>query len=227
LYYNSQNKGFPAYRGPFEYVRALKSRLVDHHRDPPAIIRAVNCSDVFHPDLKAKHRDKIFKIIHLAPQNIYQILTKRPEAAAQYFAHREVPDNCWLGVSVENKDYVYRIAQLQTIGAFTLFVAFEPLIGFTGNIDLRGINWAYVGGEMGGKKSRRMELDWVMDIKRQCDEQSVPFTFKQWGRWSQAGWDMGYKTSTKLYGREVDEMHIAVKRTQKKMHRLVQFTLKG
>ena len=46
-------------------------------------------------------------------------------------------------------------------------------------MDLSGIDWVIVGGE-NGRKARPMLENWVLDIKSQCAEQSVPFFFEQW-----------------------------------------------
>jgi len=48
------------------------------------------------------------------------------------------------------------------------------------NLDLTGVDWAIVGGES-GFKSRRMDSEWVLSIKNECDQQGVSFYFKQWG----------------------------------------------
>ena len=45
---------------------------------------------------------------------------------------------------------------------------------------MRGIDWVIVGGES-GPKSRFMDPDWVRIIRDKCNEQEVPFFFKQWG----------------------------------------------
>lgn len=37
-----------------------------------------------------------------------------------------------------------------------------------------------MGGES-GPKSRLMEKDWVIDIKKQCKKAKAAFFFKQWG----------------------------------------------
>lgn len=43
-----------------------------------------------------------------------------------------------------------------------------------------GIAQVSVGGES-GNEARVCDYDWVLDIKRQCDEKNVPFTFHQTG----------------------------------------------
>jgi protein gp37 len=48
------------------------------------------------------------------------------------------------------------------------FVSFEPLLGSVGKIDLKGIDWAIVGGES-GPHSRPMAEEWAIEIRDQND----------------------------------------------------------
>lgn len=73
-----------------------------------------------------------------------------------YFATRKVPDNAWLGVSVEDKKYGKpRIKDLVAIKANTRFISAEPLLEDLGVLPLKGISWVIVGGES-GKGARPM-----------------------------------------------------------------------
>jgi protein gp37 len=56
----------------------------------------------------------------------------------------------------------------------------EPLIAPVGKLDLDGISWVIVGGES-GPRARPIDLEWVRDVRDQCQQQSVAFFFKQWG----------------------------------------------
>ena len=55
-----------------------------------------------------------------------------------------------------------------------------------GKIDLTGIHWVIVGGESGAN-ARPMIKEWVLNVKKQCEEQNVAFFFKQWGAWGADG----------------------------------------
>lgn len=48
------------------------------------------------------------------------------------------------------------------------------------------LDWVIVGGES-DPNARPMKKEWVLNIKRQCDEQGVPFFFKQWGTYGEDG----------------------------------------
>src|SRR5262249_3767196 len=86
----------------------------------------------------------------------------------------------WMGVSVESEDYLYRIDHLRRTKAQVKFLSIEPLLGPLGKINLRGIDWVIVGGES-GPGARRMDGEWVKDIRNQCLKAGVAFFFKQWG----------------------------------------------
>jgi len=117
------------------------------------------------------------------PQHIYQILTKRDNIMYDYFSDRQIPDNIWLGVTVENNKYKYRIETLKRIPAKIKFISFEPLLSSIDELDLSNIHWVIVGGES-GNKAREMKCKWVDEIFYECKKQNIPFFFKQWGTWS-------------------------------------------
>jgi len=110
----------------------------------------------------------------------FQVLTKRSERLAELDEALEWAPNIWMGVSVENADYVGRIDHLRATRAHLKFLSLEPLLGPLPNLDLRGIHWAIVGGES-GPKARPIREEWIVDIRDQCERAGVAFFFKQWG----------------------------------------------
>jgi len=86
-----------------------------------------------------------------------------------------------MGVTIENNDYVARANDLRIIDAAIKFLSLEPLLGPIPNLDIKGIDWVIVGGES-GPRARPMQEQWVLDIKKKCDNKhKIPFFFKQWG----------------------------------------------
>jgi protein gp37 len=87
--------------------------------------------------------------------------------------------NLWLGVSIENRQFVHRADLLRETPAAVRFISAEPLLGplvagpshvHEGNeLDLTGIDWLIVGGES-GPKHRSMREDWVCDLRDACLE---------------------------------------------------------
>jgi protein gp37 len=85
-----------------------------------------------------------------------------------------------MGVSVESEKYLHRIDCLRQTGARVKFLSLEPLLGPLYEMNLRGIDWAIVGGES-GPGARTVEAGWITDIRDQCVRAKVAFFFKQWG----------------------------------------------
>lgn len=143
-------------------------------------------SDIFHEDVPFEFVDKIMNTISRTPQHRYQILTKRAERMAEYFKRHLIPNNVWLGVTIECKNTKSRIDFLRHLGATVKFLSCEPLVEDLGEMDLNGIDWVIVGGES-GPKARPMQPEWVINIKQQVEHQGAAFFFKQWGTWGSDG----------------------------------------
>jgi protein gp37 len=116
-----------------------------------------------------------------ATEHIYQILTKRSKRLLELSPYLNWTPNIWMGVSVENQNFTYRIEDLLKTEAFVKFLSIEPLIGKITNIELNGIDWVIVGGES-GRKARPIKKEWVDIIKMKCNFLKIPFFFKQWGK---------------------------------------------
>ena len=137
-------------------------------------------SDLFHKKVSFGFISKVFEIVCHTPQHEFQILTKRSQRLVELSSELPWPANVYIGVSVENADYVGRIDDLRQIPAAIRFLSLEPLLGPIPNLNLDGIDWVIVGGES-GPHSRPMQAEWVTDIRDQCLTADVPFFFKQWG----------------------------------------------
>ncbi|NJM52899.1 MAG: phage Gp37/Gp68 family protein [Blastocatellia bacterium] len=174
------------------YEDAFKFKIMPDRLETPLKVKKptkffVNSmSDLFHEEMPFEFLDKVFQTIRQTPQHTYQILTKREKVLEEYFQKRTVPDNVWLGVTVEIKSKKNRIDVLRNIDAKIRFLSVEPLLESLGKVDLTNIHWVIVGGES-GHKARPMKPEWAIDIQKQCDVQGVSFFFKQWGAWGEDG----------------------------------------
>lgn len=137
-------------------------------------------SDLFHDDVPLSFVQRIFKTIEQTPRHTYQILTKRADNLVELSDELHWPPNLWMGVSVENADYVSRIDLLRKSGARIKFLSLEPLLGPLDDLDLSAIDWVIAGGES-GPGARPMKEEWVRSIRDQCASAKVAFHFKQWG----------------------------------------------
>lgn len=140
-------------------------------------------SDLFHEQVPDGYIAQVFEVMAELPQHTFQILTKRPERAAQW-PGPWLP-HIWMGTSVEDRRVIHRIDHLRVCRAKTRFLSCEPLLGDLGDIDLTGIHWVIVGGESGyhipKHPERQMDHAWARRIRDQCIAASPPiaFFFKQ------------------------------------------------
>jgi protein gp37 len=193
--------GVPGYEQGFRKVRVLPERLGEPlRRRKPTLYFVNSMSDLFHDKVAETFIDQVFEVMRATPQHTYQVLTKRGERIGQYARSHQVPENVWLGVSVENRRHgVPRIKHLQSAPIGTRFLSVEPLLEDLGELDLTGIDWVIVGGES-GHKARPMDPAWARNVQRQCAKQGVLFFFKQWGNWGPDG----LRRTKKANGRELD-----------------------
>ncbi|WP_289872085.1 phage Gp37/Gp68 family protein [uncultured Duncaniella sp.] len=194
--------------GQAKYSNGFKVTLHEQCLDEPLTWRGAHnifvcsMSDIFHEEVPFDFVDKMFDIIKRTPRHRYQILTKRAERMAEYFATRSIPENVWLGVTVEAQSSRFRIDRLRNLSASVKFLSCEPLVEDLGEIDLTGIDWVIVGGES-GPKARPMQESWALNIRRQVEEQGARFFFKQWGTWGADGIKRNKHANGKLLNGEV------------------------
>ena len=165
----------------------------------PQTVFVNSMSDLFHKSVPKTFIFQAFDVMNRAAWHTFQVLTKRSERLVDLDGVLRWRKNIWMGVTVEDKDNLYRIDHLRRTGAVTKFLSFEPLLGPLGKVDLRDIDWVIVGGES-GYGARPMDLSWVISVREQCVRSGVPFFLKQWGglRKKEAG--------RELDGRTWDEM---------------------
>jgi protein gp37 len=137
-------------------------------------------SDLFHVAVPEPFIRDVFATMAAAPQHQFQVLTKRADRMERVTKRLDIPDNVWLGVSVETPTYYGRIRHLQRTDAPIRFLSCEPLIAPLDDLPLANIDWVIVGGES-GPGARPMIAEWVRSIRRQCRAAGVAFFFKQWG----------------------------------------------
>lgn len=177
------------------------------NRKKPTMYFVNSMSDMFHEDIPDTYIHQVFEVIEDAPQHTFQVLTKRAERMERFFKTVDVPDNAWIGVTVEDRKYgLPRIDCLRNIKAGVRFLSMEPLLENVGAFNLSGIHWVIVGGES-GPRARPMEQKWVENVKRQCEDYDISFFFKQWGGWGADGKKRAKKANGRmLFGRTWDGM---------------------
>ena len=106
-------------------------------------------------------------------------MAKFSELFNNYYGFK-IPNHIWMGVSVENQDNTWRIDELRKVKCDVRFISFEPLVGPVGKVNLKGIDWAIIGGES-GYNFRPVKEECILEIIKQCKKQNVKIFFKQWG----------------------------------------------
>jgi protein gp37 len=172
----------------------------------PRLIFVNSMSDLFHEAVPAGFINGVFDTMRRAHWHTFQVLTKRPERAAELAAALQPwPENVWMGTSVENQRWTCRVGALRQVPATTRFLSCEPLLGPV-TLDLTDIRWVIVGGES-GPRARPMRQEWAESIRDQCIAQGVPFFFKQWGAFNAEGRRVGKgRAGRELGGRTWDGM---------------------
>lgn len=184
-------KGHPFEQG-FD-LRLIPGKIGEPLRwKSPQRIFVNSMSDLFHDNIPLDYIKRVFAVMNQAGWHQYQVLTKRAERLEAVASELPWAPHIWMGVSVENGDYLWRIDHLRRTKAYIKFLSIEPLLGPLGKINLCGIDWVIVGGES-GPGARPLQADWVADVRDQCQRAGVAFFFKQWG---------GFQK--KRHGRELD-----------------------
>lgn len=192
----------PEYDKGFTNVVCHQDRLYKPTQwKKPRKIFVNSMSDLFHEDVPFHFINRVFITMFGCEQHTFQILTKRPGRAIEFFkwviAKNDLRDyrpaaNIWIGVSVEDQQTANeRIPLLLEIPAAVRFLSCEPLLGeinfsitwrLLPDNQFNKIDWVIVGGES-GPHARPMHPDWVRSIRDHCKAVDVTFFFKQWGEW--------------------------------------------
>lgn len=156
-------------------------------------------SDLFHEHVPLEFVQEVFGAMAATPRHTYQVLTKRAERLEGLSQKLPWPENVWMGVSVENAEYLWRIDHLRRTKAVVKFLSLEPLLGPLDGLDLTDIDWVIAGGES-GPGARPVQPEWIRTIRDQCNRAQVAFHFKQWGGVNKK------RTGRVLDGRTWDEL---------------------
>ena len=98
-------------------------------------------------------------------------------------------ENVWLGVSVENQQYMPRIELLAKIPAHIRFISAEPLLSeldFSSNKNvLENFHWCIIGGESGNDtgqwRYRECKMEWIEKIIHDLEDTGLRLFVKQMG----------------------------------------------
>lgn len=200
--------GNHAYRNNFELTLQEQALSLPLKWKKPQVIFVNSMSDLFQDGVPDEYIKQVFAVMAQAHWHQFQVLTKRAGRLEAVASKLTWPSNVWMGVSVENRKFQFRIDKLRKTDAKIKFLSLEPLLGPLPDLNLKGINWVIVGGES-GPGARPMPKEWVTEIRDQCQDSDVPFFFKQWGGVNKK------RTGRELDGRFWDETPMNRKKSKK------------
>jgi len=178
--------GIKKYKKEFEFVQHNDDLELPLQWKKSKKIFVNSMSDLFHEKSQMEFVARCFHTMLKAYWHTYQVLTKRPQRMAEFselfrkYYDFKIPNHIWMGTSVENRDNIWRIDELRKVKCDIRFISFEPLVGPVGKVNLKGIDWAIIGGES-GYNFRQVNEEWIFEIIQQCKKQNVKIFFKQWG----------------------------------------------
>lgn len=186
---------FPAYRGVTQKVngnpvwtgkvnRSSDAKMQEPLRKRDPSMWFVNSmSDFWHDAAEDEWRAEALAVMRASPQHVFQVLTKRPESIAGIMARMglgALPDNLWLGCTLEDSRVADRAKILARVPARIRFLSIEPITARVGQLALDGIHWVITGGESGPGR-RPNKPTWTREVRDQCASQGVAYFHKQWG----------------------------------------------
>lgn len=169
----------------------------------PRVVFVSSMGDLFHAKVPRAFLQEVFAVMAATPQHTFWLLTKRPERARRLAETIDWPGNVWLGVSVEERKVLHRLADLQATPAPVRMLFCEPLLGPLEHLDLDGVDWVTVAGEA-GRGARPMDPQWARSLRDQAAAARIPFYFKQWSG------PNSRSLGRELDGREWNELPLAL-----------------
>jgi protein gp37 len=144
-------------------------------------------------------REKLFDVIRVTPNLIWQLLTKRYYNSIAILRklqlNNRLPENIILGFTTGTKETVtqaseelWRAQAAMQYPPVKLFLSCEPLLEdiwmpletmFTNVVRPDAV---IIGGES-GHEARPMHPFWARNVRSLCENFQIPFLFKQWGEW--------------------------------------------
>lgn len=178
-------EGSHRFFGDAHWRNPLKWNAAAERDRAPKLVFCASMADVFEPQTALESdRLRLWALIDQTPWLTWQLLTKRPDVAAEILPRFS---NAWIGASVENARWTHRADSLRDVDGMLRFLSCEPLLGSlfaTGRnrvpLDLDGIGWVIGGGES-GPHHRPFDVGWAREIRDACAGQCIPFFWKQNG----------------------------------------------
>ena len=175
------------------YARRISNRFVGHfkptfHKDrleqpfkvkKPSLIFADSMSDFWGKGVRRDWRDEVYNVMNQTRQHTYFLLTKQPQKITDM--HYEIPENCFVGVSVTCFDDRWRVPKLITNTGEHVkhFVSVEPLLDNIVSDYIYLVDWVIVGCLTGvGSKKYKPKKETIDEIVSNCKRLGIPVFIK-------------------------------------------------
>jgi protein gp37 len=179
-----------------ERIRKFKPRLpkgaetFKNGRSRP-IVFPCDMTDLFGEWVSGEWLDRIFQAMWMCQDVDWFVLTKRTDRMLDYLASKNnagkiVLNNIYIGCTVENQKRANeRRGAMDSIAwmGWKTWVSFEPaleMVNWDGWQFLKGL---VCGGES-GFSARPMPPEAAREARYYCNENGIPYFFKQWGEWA-------------------------------------------
>jgi protein gp37 len=175
-------EGGPRWTGVVEELPTQVSRTPRRWSGPLKLFVGAS-TDFWHRDISDGFREQVWDVCQRFRQHTYGFLTKRASEMRQWFERtgHVVPDNVWLGVTVETDNYRRRLDELLQIQARVRYAQCEPLLDrvhLKPYLDPSLINWVVAGPEWGCHDPRPCQDAWMRQLRDDCAAAGVPFFTK-------------------------------------------------
>lgn len=173
--------------GDQHWAEPIKWNTIHSRKGTRGKVFCASMSDVMEDreDLSSV-RLRLYELIKATKNLDWLLLTKRPENFTRFLPGSwtsypgEMPTNIWGMTTVGCADSLRRIEDLNGLPFKVRGVSAEPLLeSFSiGPRLLGGVGWVIVGAES-GHGARPTPIDWVRNLRDECQRHSVPFFVKQ------------------------------------------------
>src|SRR3989344_1143436 len=116
-----QLMGVKKYRNNFKFTEQPDDLELPFTWKKTKRIFVNSMSDLFHEQARMEYIGSCFHVMLKADPHFYQVLTKRSKKMLEFshlfenFFGDQIPSHIWMGVSVENEDYKWRIDDLRKV----------------------------------------------------------------------------------------------------------------
>ena len=105
--------------GQSKYVNGFQLALHENKLEQPLgwkkpqMVFVNSMSDLFHEGVHLEFVHRVFDVMRRASWHTFQVLTKRSKRLRELNSEIDWPANVWMGVSVENQSYTFRVKHLR------------------------------------------------------------------------------------------------------------------